>query len=156
MASWPIERVTGPAQVDDVLAIGRLSFTKPWTREMFLAELENPAVSFCYLARRADGEAVGFSAVWLIVDELHINNLAVAPGHRRCGVETALLNHLLAEGMTHHAVRATLEVRRSNEAARELYRRAGFVEGGVRHAYYTDPVEDAVILWREGLSAAGS
>ena len=49
------------------------------------------------------------------------------------------------------ARRATLEVRRSNEPARLLYERFGFSVAGVRTAYYTKPVEDALILWREGL-----
>jgi ribosomal-protein-alanine N-acetyltransferase len=45
--------------------------------------------------------------------------------------------------------RATLEVRESNRPARQLYERLGFVAAGIRHGYYTEPVEDALILWRE-------
>ena len=86
------------------------------------------------------------------MDELHINNLAVRPSLRRRGVASALLRHILAEGARRGAIRATLEVRRSNEAARVLYERFGFSVSAVRHDYYTHPVEDALVLWRQGLA----
>jgi len=146
-----IESVTAPAQIDEVLAIEEVSFTNPWTREMYLAELQNTGVSFCFLARGDDGRSVGFCSVWRILDELHINNLAVLPDFRRDGVGTALLRHVIREGVARGAKRATLEVRRSNESARLLYERFGFTVAGVRPDYYSKPVEDALVLWRENL-----
>ena len=140
-----------PANLDAVLAIEEESFTSPWTREMYLAELENAGVSFCYLARDDAGTAVGFCSFWRVLDELHINNLAVTGRCRRCGIGTALLTYVLDEGFRLGARRASLEVRRSNEPARSLYERLGFVTAGVRRAYYTNPIEDALILWREDL-----
>ena len=134
------------------MAIEQASFTNPWTREMYASELENRGVSFCYLARTADGTVVGFCSFWRVVDELHINNLAVLPLYRRDGVASALLAHVLREGSRLGAVRATLEMRRSNEPARCLYKRFGFAVAGVRRRYYTKPVEDAIVLWREGLA----
>ena len=95
---------------------------------------------------------MGFCSFWRVVDELHINNLAVLPSYRRAGVASALLTHVLREGSAFGAVRATLEVRRSNEPARYLYERFGFTVAGVRRAYYTKQVEDAIVLWREGLA----
>ena len=86
-----------------------------------------------------------------MLDELHINNLAVAPPYRRRGIGTGLLTHVLNEGAKLGAHRATLEVRRSNDVARHLYERLGFATAGVRRAYYTNPVEDALVLWREHL-----
>jgi ribosomal-protein-alanine N-acetyltransferase len=86
-----------------------------------------------------------------VLDELHINNLAVLPAYRRAGIGLALLRHALDEGARMGARRATLEVRRSNEAARQLYERFGFSVVGVRHGYYSNPVEDALVLWREEL-----
>ena len=149
--TWIIERLTSPSQLDDVLAIEEASFTNPWTREMYMAELENAGVSYCYLARNAEGQIVGFCSFWRVMDELHINNLAVLPRDRRGGAATALLEHVLREGARLGAARATLEVRRSNEPARILYERFGFAVAGIRRAYYTKPVEDAIVLWREGL-----
>jgi len=146
-----IEELSDPAQIDEVLALEELSFTNPWTREMYLSELENRGVSYCYLARTPEGELAGFCSFWRIVDELHINNLAVTPTSRRRGIASLLLTHVLREGVRLGAVRATLEVRRSNEPARLLYERFGFSVAGVRPAYYSKPVEDAIILWNEHL-----
>jgi ribosomal-protein-alanine N-acetyltransferase len=146
-----IEPVTCPEQVDDLLVIEEAAFTNPWTREMYLAELENHGVSFCFLARTDEGRSVGFCSVWRVADELHINNLAVLPEFRRTGVATALLAHVLRHGVESGAQRATLEVRESNDAARILYQQFGFTVAGLRRSYYSKPVEDALVLWRENL-----
>lgn len=152
MTTWTIVPLVSPSQIDAVVAIEQASFTNPWTREMYLAELENRGVSYCYLAADPNGNAVGFCSFWRVLDELHINNLAVQPSARRTGVATALLSHVLAEGVRLGAKRATLEVRRSNNAARRLYERFGFTIAGVRPGYYTKPAEDALVLWRESLT----
>lgn len=140
-----------PEDLDAVLAIEVASFTSPWTREMYLAELDNRGIAHCYLAREANGDPVGFCSFWRIMDEVHINNLAVASDKRRQGVGSALLRHVLREGAKSGAKRATLEVRRSNELAKTLYERYGFKVAGVRKDYYSNPVEDAIILWMEDL-----
>ena len=152
MRSVSIEPLSSPADIESILAIEQTSFSNPWTREMYLAELENRGVSYFYLAKTAEGRTVGFCSFWRVLDELHINNLAVMPENRRTGVATALLGRVLAEGATLGARRATLEVRRSNDPARQLYERFGFVIAGARPAYYTNPIEDALVLWREDLA----
>src|SRR5215467_8150991 len=86
------------ANLDAVLAIEEESFTSPWTREMYMAELENAGVSYCYLARDDGGAALGFCSFWRVLDDLHINNLAVSAQFRRRGIGTALLNYVLDEG----------------------------------------------------------
>lgn len=149
---WTIVPMESAEQIEAVMAIEESAFTSPWTREMYLAELENRSVSFCYLATGPDGEAVGFCSFWKVTDELHINNLAVLPAFRRQGVASTLLTFIVAEGARLGAHRATLEVRRSNEPARRLYERFGFTVAGVRPGYYTKPVEDALVLWRESLT----
>ncbi|MQA31217.1 MAG: ribosomal-protein-alanine N-acetyltransferase [Luteitalea sp.] len=146
-----IEPLRSADDVDEILAVEHASFTSPWTREMYLAELRNPEVSFFFLARSGD-TVVGFCSFWRVLDELHINNLAVIPGRRREGIGAALLERVLREGTERGADRATLEVRRSNADARRLYERFGFVVAGVRRGYYTNPPEDALVLWREELA----
>ena len=153
MTPWRIEPITSPDEIDAILAIEIVSFTNPWTRDMYQAELDNRGISYCYAAKDDAGTIVGFCSFWRIVDELHINNLAVMPSHRRLGVATALLQRVLSDGVALGATRATLEVRRSNEAARLLYERFGFAVTNVRRAYYTKPVEDALVLWRERLGS---
>lgn len=151
MTAWRIEPLTSLAELDAVLAIEGASFTNPWTREMYLSELDRPDVSSVYLARGAEGQIVGFCSFWRVLDELHINNLAVAPDRRRAGVASALLGTVMAEGARLGARRALLEVRRSNDAARELYLRLGFSVVAVRRGYYSHPDEDALVLLRDGL-----
>jgi len=156
MTTWVIEPLALPSDLDTILEIEQASFVNPWTREMYLAELENRGVSYCYVVRNASHRLVGFCSFWRVLDELHINNLAVAPEHRGAGAGTALLHAVLREGARMGARRATLEVRQSNEAARRLYERLGFSVAGVRRGYYTKPVEDALVLWKERLADAES
>jgi ribosomal-protein-alanine N-acetyltransferase len=152
VGAWHIDLLSSPGDIDAILAIEHESFTNPWTREMYQAELENRGVSFCFLAKDQTGRIVGFCSVWRVLDELHINNLAVLPEHRRAGVATALLERALEHAVQSGAIRATLEVRRSNDAARLLYERFGFTVAGIRRGYYTKPVEDALVLWKEALA----
>ena len=146
MPDWIIEPLTSPDEIDAILAIEEASFTNPWTRQMYLAEIQKTDVSFFLLARDASRRAVGFCSFWRVLDELHINNLAVRSEHRRQGVASALLALVLADGVGLGAKSATLEVRRSNEGALRLYERFGFSVAGVRRGYYTKPVEDALVL----------
>lgn len=141
------------AELDDVLAIEQDSFTNPWSREMHESDLAMTDVSRLFVARDArTGRALGFCSVWLVVDELHINNLAVTPACRRQGVASRLIDAVLRDAYRRGAARATLEVRRSNEPALRLYHRWGFLVAGARPGYYSTPDEDALILWRDNLS----
>jgi ribosomal-protein-alanine N-acetyltransferase len=151
-----VDPLTSPDELDGLLAVEETSFTNPWTREMYLAELENTGVSYVFVAREATGHIVGFCSFWRVLDELHINNLAVLPMYRRRGVASAILERVFDEARVLGATRATLEVRRSNDAARQLYERFGFVVAGVRRGYYRNPEEDALVLWRDGFWQNGS
>ena len=104
-----------------------------------------------YLLRDDTGRVVAFCSCWLVFDELHINTVAVDPPERRKGRASRLLTHVIADASADGAVRATLEVRASNDAAIALYTRLGFHVGAVRPRYYTKPEEDALILWRDHL-----
>ena len=155
MASgWTIEPLASPDEIDEILAVERSSFANPWTREMYLAELDHPGMSFLYVARDPRRRVIGFCSFWRVLDEFHINNLAVDPARRRLGVARALLTRVLRDGVQMGARRATLEVRKSNDAARHLYTNFGFSVAGVRRNYYTSPVEDALVLWCERIGNA--
>lgn len=140
-------RLASPADLDAVLALDALCFHRPWTRADYERELADPSRCFIYLARR-DGAVIAYCAFWRIFDEIHVNNFAVHPDCRQRGVGRALLAHVLTEADAIGAPQATLEVRASNAAAIALYQAAGFVAAGRRRAYYTHPVEDALIFWR--------
>jgi ribosomal-protein-alanine N-acetyltransferase len=146
-----IERVTSERDLDAVAALEATCFTNPWTREMLEREVRESSVARVYVLRDPVGKVVAFCTCWMIVDELHINTIAVDPARRRAGLATSLMRQVMDEGARSGATKATLEVRASNEAGRRLYAKLGFVESGLRAGYYRQPDEDAVILWRDGL-----
>jgi len=161
--SWIIERTLAEQDLDEIVAIEVASFTNPWTRQMYLRELQNPDVSFLYVLRmpvggegRAAYRIAGFCSFWLVLDEIHINNLAVRRGYQGQRLGTALLEHVLQAGARRGAERATLEVRRSNAPARRLYERLGFTVAATRPNYYVSPPEDALILWKGALNETRS
>ena len=143
-----VQVLESAADLDAILAIDAESFLRPWTRAMYEAELRNPAVTRIFLVHSGP-HIVGYCATWFLPGELHINNLAIRPAHRRQKLATVLLANVLDAAREAGCLRATLEVRRSNDAARGLYEGMGFRLAGVRQDYYTDPVEDALILWRD-------
>jgi [ribosomal protein S18]-alanine N-acetyltransferase len=144
-----IEPLVDELDLDGVLEVEAESFTNPWTREMYAWELQNRAMCHILLVRTEECRVAGFCAFWLVLDEIHINNFALRPRFRAQGIGTGLLRQVLAEGRNLGARRATLEVRASNELARRLYERMGFYVAGIRRNYYTNPVEDALVLWRD-------
>jgi ribosomal-protein-alanine N-acetyltransferase len=144
-----IEPIAGNEDLDAVAALEAECFTNPWTREMLARELHHSEVARVYVLRLDDHDVAAFCACWLVFDELHINTVAVRPELRRRGFATALMRYVMEEARRGGTVRATLEVRRSNEAARRLYERLGFSVAGVRARYYTHPDEDALILSRD-------
>jgi ribosomal-protein-alanine N-acetyltransferase len=154
--SWAIERTLADTDLDEIVAIEEASFSNPWTREMYRRELQNPDVSFLYVVRTPEAGIVAFCSFWLVLDEAHVNNLAVRGDFRGRGLGTALLAHVLQAGASKGAERATLEVRRSNGPARRLYERLGFEVAATRPNYYASPQEDALILWKGALKTARS
>ncbi|HXG89071.1 MAG TPA: ribosomal protein S18-alanine N-acetyltransferase [Vicinamibacterales bacterium] len=143
-----VERIAGSADLDGVLEIEQASFNNPTTREWYEGELQRPEVCYIYVIRTDAERVAGFCAFWKVVDQIHINNLAIRPALRHSGLGRLLLSRVLNEARGMGAPNATLEVRRSNDAARRLYEGAGFFLAGVRASYYSKPVEDALILSR--------
>jgi ribosomal-protein-alanine N-acetyltransferase len=141
-----VERLATAADLDGVLAIEDASFNNPTTREWYEAELLRPEVCYIYVLRTDAYPVAAFCAFWRVVDQIHINNLAVRPECRGQGLATRLLEAVMAESAQMGVESATLEVRRSNLPALRLYAKAGFTEAGVRRNYYTQPVEDALVL----------
>jgi [ribosomal protein S18]-alanine N-acetyltransferase len=151
-SGFRIDPLDGDADLDGVLAVEAESFTNPWTREMYAWELQNRTVCHIYIVRTAECTVAGFCAFWLVFDEIHVNNVALRPQFRGRGIGSALLRHVVAEARRLGARRATLEVRASNVAARRLYERLGFYVAATRRNYYTNPVEDALILWKDDVA----
>lgn len=141
-----VEPMGRAGDLDEVLAIEEASFNNPTTREWYERERERPDICHIYLVRTPEAPVAGFCAFWRVADEIHVNNLAVRPELRGRGLGRALVDGVIRAAAHLGALSATLEVRRSNIAALRLYQGAGFQQAGVRPGYYTQPVEDALVL----------
>ena len=144
-----IEALDGEDDLAGVMEVDRSSFAAPWSREMYNAELQNSGVSSIVVLRTPECRVAGYCSYWLVVDEVHINNVAVRPEYRGRGFGRCLVERVLRDGRSRGAIRALLEVRRGNAAARQLYEYLGFAAIGVRQAYYSEPVDDALVLAKE-------
>jgi len=136
-----------------VLAIERDANPRPWSHRLFAGELRMPT-SRLYLVALQDLQVVGYAGLMTTLDEGHVTNVAVHRDHRRQHLATMLLLVLMRRAAERGVVDMTLEVRTSNTAAKELYRRFGFAPGGMRKGYYQDTGEDALIMWAHGIDSA--
>ena len=134
-------------EVPQVAELEKLCFAMPWSEKSVAGELDNPLA--LWLVAMEGDRLAGYVGSQTVMDETDMMNLAVAPQFRRQGVGEALVNALTASLKELGSRCLTLEVRDSNEAARALYGKLGFVEVGRRRGYYRDPREDALILRKE-------
>lgn len=135
------------ADVEAICAIEQESFNIPWTREAFINELTNNMLAK-YMVLEVDGVVAGYVGMWLIVDEAHITNIAIASAYRGRGYGEQLMTELAAMAQYMGMRAMTLEVRVSNQVAINLYTKIGFENAGIRKGYYSDNGEDAMVMWR--------
>lgn len=126
----------------------RICFSDPWSADAFSYELVNPGARF-RVAESGDGQLLGYLGLHFVLDEGYIANIATAPGARRMGVASALIEDAVAFGEETGLSFLTLEVRMSNIPAQNLYRKYGFAEVGIRKNYYQEPREDALLMTRQ-------
>jgi len=135
------------SHVTHVAELEKLCFSDPWSERSIASELNNP-LSFWLVAMEGDCVA-GYVGSQTVLGETDMMNIAVHPDFRRQGVAEALINALVTELRKLGSRSLTLEVRASNEPARKLYEKLGFVQVGRRPNYYRNPREDACILRKE-------
>jgi ribosomal-protein-alanine N-acetyltransferase len=102
-----------------------------------------------YIVAKKDGKVVGYGGMWAVLNEGHITNIAVHPDYRRQKIGEKVVQAMVDRAHKEGIDRLTLEVRKSNDAAIQLYKRFGFKECGVRKGYYADTKEDALIMWSD-------
>ncbi len=137
-------RVLGPKDASALAALEALVFADAWNTEHF-RELLGQDRFLAVGAFGPDGLCAYLTA-YSVAGELEIVNVAVAAALRGQGIGRSLLHYFLEQGGVRGAARAVLEVRSGNDAARALYGSCGFVQVGVRRAYYADSGEDALVL----------
>ena len=134
-----------------VISIERRSFHSPWSVGMFALEMSKPDT--VALAATVDGKLAGYLILSRYDLAWHLMNVATAPEMRRLGIASELLVGALGKVGDQEPV--TLEVRPTNRSAIALYERFGFSCRGLRHAYYPDNGEDALIMWKGDPRLAG-
>lgn len=135
--------------IRSILNISELSFPISWSFESIQSELDNKFAK--YVVLKTGNTIVGYGGMWLIIDEAHVTNIAVHPEARGNGGGNIILEALFRICRKQKVTAITLEVRRSNFAAINLYEKYDFVEEGIRRHYYEDNGEDAVIMWNRHL-----
>ena len=137
-----------------VMAIERQVYARPWSPNLFAAEMSEPS-NRCYLVARVDRTVVGYGGMICYGDEAHITNIAVDPQQHRHKIGSRLLLDLLRNGIDMGAHAVSLEVRVTNWGAQRMYGRFGFHPVGIRRNYYQELHEDALIMWTDDVRTPG-
>ena len=128
--------------LEPILVIENASFSKPWTEYHFKSDLNNK-ISINWVYQKND-YVVGYLFGWHVMDEYHLNNIAVADSFRGAGIGIHLLNNMESHLRGIKVKSVFLEVSSGNLHARKLYEKMGFVPQGERKDYYTKG-DDAVL-----------
>lgn len=134
-----------PSMLPAILDIENAAFTCPWSQKSFEEAFDSEHITV-YAVLAPDGCVAGFSCLMAYDDEGEILNIAAHPDMRRQGIGQTLMTAMLTEGAENGVRTFYLEVRESNTAARRLYEKNGFEALGIRKRYYTNPVENAVVM----------
>ena len=142
------EIITRLMTLEDVPAIDEVeagSFAIPWSHDAFVKEVtENKCAR--YLVVCEDGVPVGYAGVWFVLDEGQITNIAIHPKKRGLGYGRTLMSALIQLCADSGLTFMSLECRRSNIVAQNLYHSLGFIDVGFRKRYYADNNEDALVM----------
>ena len=132
--------------LEQVMKIERELFSPPWTREGFFTYLTHKDAMFLVVEEK--GEILAYCGLLMVLDEGDITNVAVRPDRQREGIGHFLMDSLIRLAEEQGVTTIHLEVRVGNDTAIRLYERMGFTRDGIRKQYYTDPVEDALLMTR--------
>lgn len=141
-----IIRLARREDIEEIVTLEELCFATPWSRESLEHDMFNNRMS-TYLVAELESRVVGYMGFWTIVDEAHVNNVAVSPEYRRLHIGSAIIDTFIRMTSEAGIESQTLEVRAGNGPAIGLYRKFGFEEAGIRPGYYENG-EDAIIMWR--------
>jgi len=138
------------ADIGAVMEIERASFSTTWPADAFYNELHTNKLAYYFVGRVA-GRIVAYGGIWVIFEDSHVTTIAVDPVYRGRKLGEAMLLHLLDRAIEGGAAWMTLEVRESNVAAQQLYRKYGFTTVTTRKGYYSDNNENALVMWAGNL-----
>ena len=133
--------------LEQVMKIETELFSPPWTKEGFFTYLTRKDAMFLVVEEK--GEILAYCGLLMVLDEGDITNVAVRPDRQREGIGHFLMDSLIRLAEQQGITTIHLEVRVGNRTAIRLYERMGFTRDGIRKKYYTDPVEDALLMTRQ-------
>ncbi len=125
-------------------AIEKQCFSTPWSENALREELHNPNGRFFVCVK--DDVACGYIGAHNVLGEVYITNVAVSPDYRKQGLGALLVGFLKEYTKDEKGLFVTLEVRKSNAPARNLYSKMGFRAVGERKNFYENPKEDAILM----------
>ena len=140
---FSVRRAT-KTDIDDIAYIEEECFSTPWSRKSIAESMSHEPWSFFVAV--CDRKIVGYGGVYLILDEGQISNIAVLPAFRGKGIGRAILDEIGSYCRSMECEKITLELRKSNSVAGALYKSYGFVAVGERPNFYSNPVEDAILM----------
>lgn len=132
--------------IDAVMEVDRTSFPTPWTREIYVQEMNHNDHAH-YFVLEESGQIIGYIGLWIVEDDAQVTNIALLPKYRGYKIGEKLFGYATHYVMEQGASRLSLEVRKSNVVAQNLYKKFGLVPGGIRKNYYPDNGEDALVMW---------
>lgn len=132
-----------PEEIPGILEIEQLCFKDPWSERMIVNSMKSGLDT--WLVLKEEG-AAGYCVFRIVADECELLRIAVRPEYRGRGLSKKLMDQLVFYSRQKDVKSIFLEVRESNERARNLYRSYGFTEEGIRKHYYLNPCEDAVLM----------
>lgn len=132
--------------LEQVMEIERELFHVPWTREGFFTFLTREDAMFLVVEEKE--QILGYCGLFMVLDEGDITNVAVRRDRQKEGIGNFLMESLIRLAAERGVTTIHLEVRVGNDRAIRLYERNGFTRDGIRKGYYSDPIEDALLMTR--------
>ena len=152
---WSTQEAT-LKNLDQLVKLEEACFSTPWSRQSFHAELEGNQFSRVRIVPHPEYEQnldiIAYICVWIVFEEIRYLNLAVHPDFRRQGLAKQLIHETLDLGMKAGCCRGMLEVRKTNDVAKNLYESFNFHRYSTRKSYYTNPTEDAILMTLDPLA----
>ena len=145
----PLIRAIREEDVRQIHEIETLCFPMPWSEESILHDVKENPVARWLVLDDGEGRVLAYAGMWFVLDEAHVCNVAVHPDYRRLGYGRRIMDALMQLAQDNSMSMMTLEVRRSNTPAQNLYHTCGFLDVGYRKRYYEDNKEDALIMYKE-------
>lgn len=133
--------------IKDVMVVDNASFSMPWTKEIFVQEIDQNNYAHYFVIEEDKEKIIGYVGLWIVEDDAQITNIALLPTYRGYKIGEKLFGFAVQYAIKKGASRLSLEVRVSNIIAQKMYRKFGLVPGGIRKNYYSDNGEDALVMW---------